>query len=1130
MHYRLGLDVGTNSLGWAVIETDQDHQPIQLEKIGSRIFSSGRDSKTLATLAATRRQKRLARRQRDRYLQRRRYLMRELIDLRLMPQELAARKQLLLRKPVLNPVELRHRALHAKLTLFEIGRALFHLNQRRGYKSNRKDQSKEKTSGLVASSVQRLLCDMGLLNSELLNTSGDKELSKEQLVAKRHQRIKARSTAFEQLAANTQLSYGSYLYTHRQQQGLNSRVRQVASDKGSKKAAYYEVFPVRQLLEDEFDKICRSQQVFHSSVLTDAAIAHLKSVIFTQRPLKPQRRGYCIYMASVKNERALKALPSLQRYRIYQEVNNLSWRHDNREIALNGLPEHRDLIAHNLLQRSSKKEATFKSLKNSLKKAGVAIDGTFNLDTENRKGLQGDETSAVLGKPECVGSAWYQWPLERQDDFVSVLIDGYQLAETRDPDKAVEDDVVVARLVALFDLSQEQAQACLEHIPELPDGTASICVQAARLLLSKMEHSRMRQYDAVDAVAQEVESFVNPIAAHTGAVNAEDLAPRLEYYGKVFAGSAHTMPGDHDEEKYQKDGNDRRFYGGVTNPTVHISLNQIRRVVNELIACYGRPASIAIELGRELPMGAENRRKTESKQKKNAERNERARELLEEHNITPTQRDVLKYKIWEQTDRKCPFTGTRIGISDLAGSRFEIEHLLPYSRTLDDGIFNKVLSTPQANRDKGNRTPYEAFANRPDYDWEAIKERVKHLPKPCRWRFNEDAMKKYEEESGFLARQLNDTRYIGRLAKDYLKSICPYNKIDVVTGRLTSDLRHVWGLNSVLSDHNQNAQQNSEEPQKASKNRNDHRHHAIDAVVLAAVNRSLIQKVSHYTEQTGNDSAIRLLAGFPPPIHGLRDQVRKQTNVLQVAHRRRQKWPGAQMTTGQLHNENPYGIVDPKAQKQPIDVVIRWPITNFKTLKQLKKIRDPYLRKKFIKQFNQQGVDGILQLARGQGIRSLRITDKKSGFAINNAEGIPYQFVEGDSNWGLEIYEYPPGHQQADKWYGRVIRTFEANQPKFKLGCTYKPHPAARLVMRLQINDCVRLAGDSNIYRVQSLSNSVALVPVHWANVAKRIRNKECTPTYLVVSSLQKYGAYKVHISPSGRVNAEKRAWRPRKS
>ncbi|MGI9345631.1 MAG: type II CRISPR RNA-guided endonuclease Cas9, partial [Gammaproteobacteria bacterium] len=783
----------------------------------------------------------------------------------------------------------------------------------------------------------------------------------------------------------------------------------------------------------------------------------------------------------------------------------------------------------------SKSIMTFKSLKNSLKKAGVTIDGTFNLDSENRKGLQGDETSAVLSKPECVGSDWYQWPLERQDDFVSVLIDGYQLAETRDPDKAVEDDEVVARLVALFDLSQEQAQACLEHMPQLPDGTASICVQAARLLLSKMEQNRMRQYDAVDAVAQEVESFVNPIAAHTGEVNAEDLAPQLEYYGKVFAGSAHTMPGDHDEEKYKKDGNDRRFYGSVTNPTVHISLNQIRRVVNELIACYGSPASIAIELGRELPMGAENRRKTESKQKKNAERNERARELLEEHNIAPTQRDVLKYKIWEQmaenpADRKCPFTGTRIGISDLAGGRFEIEHLLPYKRTLDDGIFNKVLCTLQANRDKGNRTPYEAFANRPDYDWDAIKERVGRLPKPCQWRFNEDAMKKYEEESGFLARQLNDTRYIGRLAKDYLKSICPYNKIDVVTGKLTSDLRHVWGLNSVLSDHNQNAQQDTEDQKKASKNRNDHRHHAIDAVVLAAVNRSLIQKVSSYTEQTGGGSALRLLAGFPPPIHGLRDQVRKQTNELQVAHQRRQKWPGAQMTTGRLHNENPYGIVDPKAQKQPIDVVIRWPITQFKTQEQLGKIRDERLRKQFIARFQQQGIDGTLKLAREQGIRSLRITDKASGFAINNAEGKPYKFVKGDSNWGLEIYEYPPGHKQAAKWYGRVIRTFEANKSAFKPGSTYKPHPAARLVMRLQINDCVRLVGDRTIYRVQKLSKSVILVPVHWANADKQIRKKERTPIDLAVSSLQKCGAYKVHISPAGRVNAEKRAWRPPKS
>ena len=170
MKYRLGLDVGTNSLGWSVLEVDKDGAPTAIKAAGSRIFSDGRDNKSKATLAADRREARSARRRRDRYKQRRTYLLNALTEAGLFPAKTDGAARAALQK--LNPIELRARLLtqSAAEILADIksrgdaaadavsqagsvkpehliGRALFHLNQRRGFQSNRKDRSEETTSG-----------------------------------------------------------------------------------------------------------------------------------------------------------------------------------------------------------------------------------------------------------------------------------------------------------------------------------------------------------------------------------------------------------------------------------------------------------------------------------------------------------------------------------------------------------------------------------------------------------------------------------------------------------------------------------------------------------------------------------------------------------------------------------------------------------------------------------------------------------------------------------------------------------------------------------------------------------------------------------------------------------------------
>src|SRR6185312_7484185 len=95
----------------------------------------------------------------------------------------------------------------------------------------------------------------------------------------------------------------------------------------------------------------------------------------------------------------------------------------------------------------------------------------------------------------------------------------------------------------------------------------------------------------------------------------------------------------------------------------------------------------------------------------------------------------------------------------------EIEHILPFKRTLDNSAANKTVSLRRANRDKGNASPYEAFASRPGYDWDAILLRAGNLPKNKRWRFAADAMERFDAEKGFLDRQLTDTAYLAKITR-----------------------------------------------------------------------------------------------------------------------------------------------------------------------------------------------------------------------------------------------------------------------------------------------------------------------------------------------------------------------------
>ena len=362
MIWRLGIDLGTNSLGWAALELEESESgfvPCGLKDSGVRIFSDGRNPKDKQSNAAKRREPRSARRNRDRYLRRRTRFMRQLIEFKLMPNNEADRKALEgskhTRPPDTDPWILRARGLHEEITPYQFGRALFHLHQRRGFKSNRKTDRSDNDKGKVKEAI---ISTKEKLKEEDSSTLGE-------LFGKKR---------LENYRNNNETPKGS-----RKPQPL-ARVRK--SGEGAN--WQYEYYPTRELVLYEFDLLWEKQSEFHAEILTEEARTKLRDTIEWQHELKPQPVGKCTLMPDFP--RAPKALPSSQRARIYQEVNHLTIMPIGKS-SIQLTKEQRDVIAKSLLRPTSKTaKRTFNQLRNQLRKLeGLSVYDRFNLESEKRK-------------------------------------------------------------------------------------------------------------------------------------------------------------------------------------------------------------------------------------------------------------------------------------------------------------------------------------------------------------------------------------------------------------------------------------------------------------------------------------------------------------------------------------------------------------------------------------------------------------------------------------------------------------------------------------------------------------------------------------------------------------------------
>lgn len=1034
--WRLGLDLGTNSVGWCVFDLskpdkDRRRHPIAIRRMGVRIFPDGRDPQSGASLAASRREPRSARRRRDRFLMRRATLLHALIRHGLMPGDPAARKAL----EALDPWKLRAEGLDRALTPHEFGRVLFHLNQRRGFLSNRKADRKAKSDerqGMKA---------------------GQKKLE-EAMAAHSPQGPDAKAWTL-----------GKFLHWY----GRENRSPRGSADKepergirfrariGQGGKAEWDFYPTRAMLRHEFDALWTAQAKHHPS-LTDAARLEIEKIIFQQRPLKPVDPGPCTFEEN--NKRAPLALPITQEFRILQELANL-------ELVRKTNPTDRHRLSleqrNKLLEKFlGKEKLTFKRMRAVL---GVEAIWEFNLESEKRKELKGDRTSYLLSKPEAFGVRWFAFSDEERNRIVEWLLD-------------IEDEAaLLARLTAAFDLTPEQA----EYVANAPleDGYGRL----GRIALGKIVPLLRTGRSADGGPLRYSEAVQQAGYLHHSDFRDGEILDLLPYYGDVLRRymapvSSLTAP----EEE-------RRF-GRIANPTVHIGLNQLRRLINALVERYGHPEEIVVELARDLKLSQEEKERIEKEQAENQKKNEVRRAKLAEIFSAGRRAPgdaLLRLRLWEElnpedpNDRKCIYTGKQISIQRLFSPEVEIEHILPFTKSLDDNPSNLTVSIRQANRDKGNLTPFEAFGHSPavggfKYDWDQIVLRASALPKGKQWRFRADALELVKDRArraveaakgslakedleeidrtgGFLARQLIDTAYLARVTRQYLWKICDPDKTWVIPGTMTALLRRKWGLNGLLSDHNL-------------KNRSDHRHHAIDAFVVGLTDRSMLQAIAG----SADEQRERVIDDMPDPTGwpSFRDDLRTALDRIVVSYKPEHG------TQGRLHEETAYGLVREPDREGGATLTYRKAIADLNP-NEIERVRDSKLREALRQVAKPVANDKpklkafLAKFAADHTppLRHVRLTKVEKAFeTIRDGKGRPVKALTPGENHHVDIVELPDG-----QWIGIGATVFAANRSN-GVASWQAEYPNGRLIMRVHKGDLLKLdsEGSERVYRVVKLA------------------------------------------------------------
>ena len=828
--YRLGVDIGTASVAWAAMALSTDDKPERLLASGVTIFGEPVLPKEMKLKNEERRTARLMRRQTERKRERMSKIMHLVQASGVRPDDLAG--ALKVNKHTQNLWQLRVRALDSRVDLAEFFLISLRLAKNRGYNGEAPAANKKGELGKVG---QALAATQQMIAS----APGARTVAEALWHRERHQSINQKS--FRKLSDN-----GTYI--------LRRDVRKEFDLILAEQRKHHPI--LNQPLDSVFgigfsEKLARDQHKakgigtkyfwgYTPETIGDA----LTLTLFYQKPLQGFKDKIGLCSLDKVSLRVVAAHPAHQVFRMEKLLADLRWGDTKTGEALT--TQQKNVIREKLL---TQKEAKFSALYKTLVLAGcMQPDGLLlNFHTPRRDHIKGHTTKQVLVKFN-IWEFFEALTLQQQSDVFIALADDINAPEAwgHDGTKDAVTALYGAEVTAFID-RLAVGNSGLDRLRAMDFDAGRTSYGAAAL----QRLSVCMREEGVDE-----RSAMNKLYPDHATVSAPDgvlpLVSELE----------------------------------LRSPVVNHALEYTRRELVGAIKRLGLPQSMVVELAKDVKSTLEERSKTTSRQNFEEKANADARREIVAANCRVTNTSILRYKLWKQQAKRCPYSGQAIfSIEDaLNGAKFEIEHIVPKRL---HGVGNRfedvVLASKQFNGIKGgDETPHTAAVRvgTSVWNWEATEQAVKAIEKDSA-DFKRHKAKiildktKFEarglDDNDFVDRQLQETQWIGRVVSAWCKRIC--TDVTVVRGGLTADLRRDWQLDSVLEQvrisegrhDSEKAKTLFYKPNRVGElkfdKRCDHRQHLIDACVIALSTRN--DYVA--TVKARNARATGRKAEFKPP-------------------------------------------------------------------------------------------------------------------------------------------------------------------------------------------------------------------------------------------------------------------------
>lgn len=759
MKYTLGLDIGTSSVGWAVINNNKN----RIEDLGVRLFESAENQKDGESLAKPRRDARSMRRR----LARRGYRL-EKIKAVFEETKLLTKEQITeVHSHPNNPYEIRAKGLDKLLTPEELFIAIYHLAKRRGYKSNRKK-----------------------IDAELLK---DDKKDKDIKVSEEKKEVKAVLGGINEneklLKTGGFRTVGEMLYAQmpkeKEKSGLFVGVRN--------RPGSYKHSVSREMLGYETEQILEAQRKLGNNNVTDDFISFIVGknergdgigAFNFQRPFSQgsdleKLVGFCTF--EKKERRAAKATYSFQYFNFLQKLNHLRIENPNGVRSLT--EEERRVVIDKAL---GQKDITYEQIKKWLK---LNKEDRFNITyAVSRREL---EAKSIEDLKDA---------FEKNEKFPSMK-DYYDLRKKIESANkefwdSIKNDVGIIDAIAEILTLYKTDGDIIDHLRETSfQGRTKFFPESVENALLGLSFKKFGHLSLV--ALKKIIPYLEEGITYDKAVEKADPV-----YGKnLKTRTKKLLPLQKDDHQ-------------ITNPVVRRSISQTIKVVNAIIDKFGAPTEVHLELGRELAKDHKERMKDMKRQRENTDRNEGAAQKIAELKIPGNGgQDIIKYKLWEEQGNKCAYSGGYIEPERLFEHGYtEIDHIVPFSRSFDDSYNNKVLVLKKENQEKGNRIPYEVFGG--DLDAWARFENIVNSMKISPRKKQNLLLKKYTG-GDITTRSLNDTRFASRFLKNYIADTLlfaeegPKQKVVTVNGQATAYLRKRWGLNKDREENNRHHAQDA---------------------------------------------------------------------------------------------------------------------------------------------------------------------------------------------------------------------------------------------------------------------------------------------------------------------------------